>query len=361
MQYWLKQIKIVFLSTVVLLQLLTFVNPVVVQAADLANPIDTTTPAQGPAELPVYNAGVDKSIQDYLCTPSGTGTDLFDCIGRLYRFGISAGAIAIVFFLVYAGYIYITGGEASKTKAKQTLYSALTGIAIMLGSYVLLNFINPNLVQIKTIQPPIFKALNLPSCEDIGFVDKCIITTGGSSGQVYSPPGATGKGGCFNKEQGACNKQTLAACPGMAKNVELGLRICNQESGGGQYGIMSGTDRCKEETTGQVVSFSGGLWQINIENSASDFPECAGVLKHVSPGDHCSVHPPYKTIECTCRFGSGGRSAYDKCVAALKDPVKNTQQACHLFNTKSKGGTEPGIRGWQPWVTSYNKCKNSTQ
>ncbi len=134
-----------------------------------------------PTDLPVYNASVDKSIADYLCTPQGKGTDLFDCVDRLYRFGVSAGSIAIVFFIVYAGYLYITSGEAGKTSAKKTLLSAFTGLAIMLTSYVLLYFINPSLVVIKPIQPPIFTAGDLPSCEEVGFGEKCLIPGGTQS------------------------------------------------------------------------------------------------------------------------------------------------------------------------------------
>jgi hypothetical protein len=190
MKNWLQKFKIGFLSLIVFLQLFAFLSPVQVYAQALPDPIKTDTEAKTIEELPVYNAGVDKSIQDYLCTPQGNGTDLFDCIDRLYRFGISAGAIMVVFFIVYAGYMYITGGEASKTKAKQTLYSAFTGLAIMLGSFVLLNFINPNLTMIKPIQPPIFSALDLPSCEEIGFNERCIISTGSAAGQVSGGPGA---------------------------------------------------------------------------------------------------------------------------------------------------------------------------
>ncbi len=244
-------------------------------------------------------------------------------------------------------------------KGKSIFLSALTGMIVILSSFVLLRFINPELVKFKVIQPPIFLASGLPKCEDIGFSQNCVIGSGANTGQVFVG-GSSGQGGCINKEQGGCTSQTLNACPGMAKNVPLGLRICNQESSGGNYGIMSGTDTCTETSTGAVISFSGGLWQLNIENSAQDFPECAGVLKHVSPGNHCSVYPPYKPAgsQCRCQFGSGGRSAYDRCVAALKDPVKNTQNACRLFNTRSTAGTESRIRGWQPWITSYNKCKN---
>ncbi len=153
---------------------------------------DTTKPpVQKPTELPVYNAGVDRSIQDYLCTPSSPadGQDLQRCVNRLYRFGISAGALVVVFLIIYAGYIYITSDEAGKTKAKGYLKNSLTGMAIMLGSFVLLNFINPSLVAFKPIQPPIFSAAALPTCEELGFADNCLVASGGSSQGNYSGSG----------------------------------------------------------------------------------------------------------------------------------------------------------------------------
>lgn len=140
-------------------------------------------------DLPQYNQGVDQSIKEYLCTPSENpleqGTAVYDCIGRLYRFSLTAGAVVLVFFVVLAGYLYITGGETGKGKAKNILLSAVTGMGILLGSYALLNFINPQLVEIRTIQPPIFSAPNLPSCEAVGFGERCIT----SDGQVFKPGG----------------------------------------------------------------------------------------------------------------------------------------------------------------------------
>lgn len=184
-----KQIKILLLVTavaVLIAHLLIFASAITSHAQGIVNPIDTSKPLS--SVLPTYNAGVDESIRDYLCTPEGKGTDLFNCVNRLYRFGITAGAIAVVFFIVLAGYIYITGGEAQKSKAKSIIFSSLTGMGIILGSFVLLNFINPNLVVIKSIQPPIFSSSGLPKCEEIGFSANCIISTGPSSGQIVSGP-----------------------------------------------------------------------------------------------------------------------------------------------------------------------------
>jgi hypothetical protein len=165
-----------------LLALLLFGFANQARAQILPNPINTNTTA--PSELPQYNKGVDTSIRDYLCTPedSNLGGALYTCIGRLYRFGISFGSIALVFFIVLAGYMYLTGGETAKGKAKGILLSAFTGMGLLLSSYLLLHFINPDLTNFKSIQPPIFTAV-LPKCEDVGYGVNCILTTGG----VYTP------------------------------------------------------------------------------------------------------------------------------------------------------------------------------
>jgi hypothetical protein len=128
---------------------------------------------------PIYS-GVDDSLAAYLCVPSkdSVGTALYSCIGKMYRFGIAFGAIALVFFIVFAGYLYITGGETGKEKGKSVFLSALTGMAIILSSYVLLSFINPELTKIKVIQPPIFTAADLPKCVDVGLGENCVLPNG---------------------------------------------------------------------------------------------------------------------------------------------------------------------------------------
>lgn len=171
--------------------LLISLSPLLVQAQPQdPGPLQPSTDATA---LPVYNQGVDESIKEFLCTPSDNpleqGTALYDCIGKLYRFSLTAGAVVLVFFIVVAGYLYITGGETGKGKAKGIILSALTGMGILLGSFALLNFINPSLVEIRTIQPPIFESKDLPSCEAIGFGSRCITSTG----QVFSPTVISGQ------------------------------------------------------------------------------------------------------------------------------------------------------------------------
>ncbi len=145
--------------------------------------------------LPQYS-GVQESIQAYLCTPSESadGQDLVRCINRMYRFGITAGAIVLVLMIVVAGYIYITSGETGKTRAKSIVMNSLVGMGILIGSYALLYFINPNLTTFRPIQPPIFTADNLPSCADLGITqdNDCAITSDPAEAIDTSPSGGGG-------------------------------------------------------------------------------------------------------------------------------------------------------------------------
>lgn len=174
-------------------------SPMLVYAQPATSPATTKPVAQPPPELPVYNAGVDKSIRDYLCAPSeeADGLDLVRCINRLYKFGITAGALLLVFFIIYSGYLYMAGGQSGKEKAKGIIPNTLTGMAILLGSYVLLYFINPSLVAFKPIQPPIFSAEDLPSCEEVGFNNNCLISVNEAEttdGDAANATPTTGKG-----------------------------------------------------------------------------------------------------------------------------------------------------------------------
>jgi hypothetical protein len=171
---------------------LVVANPFLTYAQQTSN-----APVTNPKDaLPQYNSGVDQSIKDYLCTPSvpADGHDLERCINRLYRFSVSAGALVVIFFIVLAGYLYITGGESGKTKGKAMLLNSITGLGIILLSYVLLYFINPSLVVIKPIQPPIFNANDIPSCDDIGFEGDCDMH-GSETDNVTATANGTGKAG----------------------------------------------------------------------------------------------------------------------------------------------------------------------
>ena len=165
----------------------------------LASAQTPVQPTQSENQLQSYS-GVEATIEAYLCTPSENpdGFDLQRCINKLYRVGIAVGALVLVFLVVLAGYMYITGSEGGKKRAKELIVSALVGMAVLLSSFVILRFINPNLTTFRPIQPPIFTAADIPSCEAIGFEDDCKLP----SGEVVTSSSTTG------------TKGQRVACPG---------------------------------------------------------------------------------------------------------------------------------------------------
>ena len=312
-----KKIRLVFLSLIFVLQFSLFLTPNISQAQVIPDAIDTTKEAS--EELPVYNSGVDESIKEYLCTPEGKGTDLVDCVGKLYRFGITIGVIALIFFLVVAGYIYIVSGESGKTKAKQMLYSAFTGMAIILGSYTLLSFINPALVQVRTIQPPIFETVDMPSCEDIGFSTRCKISTGPSAGQVFG-----GSGGAIGSNSG-CRQCTsglgsIAYLEGtcLKADAEVGSFVAAGESTCGKNILNTTTGACADGNPAMI-----GMFQVNITVHKLD----GGKLDCPSAFSGGGFTAKNKS----CRVRADKKDLYNQCKAYASDPANSVKKSCEII------------------------------
>ena len=74
-------------------------------------------------------------------------------IGALYKFSLGAGAIVAAFMITVGGFQYVTAGAIPKnlTAAKQRITNALVGLLLLIGSYVVLYSLNPDLVAMKSI------------------------------------------------------------------------------------------------------------------------------------------------------------------------------------------------------------------
>jgi hypothetical protein len=131
-------------------------------------------------------AGVSAQIEKYLCSPNpvpasqtdltnGIGTRLQDggyqkdaaannnnsgvlyqCINQMYKFAIVVASVMSVFFLVIAGYVYMSaeGNSESVEKAKSIMTSTIASLVILFAGFILLKAINPDLIQFHSIQPP---------------------------------------------------------------------------------------------------------------------------------------------------------------------------------------------------------------
>ena len=311
--------------------------------------LDETKSGSTVEGLPTYS-GVDASIEKYLCAPSDSnmGASLTTCITKAYRFGISFGAIALVFFVVMAGYFYLVGGEAGKQKGKSIFLSALTGMAIILSSYILLGFINPDLLKIRPIQSPIFNTGNLPLCEEIGFQANCI-TKGGQVNIVSNASGVSYGGR-------TCSPITNNASPASVDNLsktcfgKMGGEVAKQasivasrESGGnpslpvsaGSCGAGKRPARC---SGGEIPVW--GLYQINL-------------TVHKVGGLDC---PSAFTGEWTCSKSCTVKNTdlYNRCVAAAKNAENNISAACEISNGCVKRGS-PRFCAWGNRANEHGK------
>jgi len=133
------------------------------------------TPTLGNATVSNVNSSVPGVNSTATVTNNPASNDLANCINKGYKFALAFGAVAAVFFVVLAGYMYMVGGEKGKTEAKSIIVAVLVGFLIMLSSYVLLKQINPTLTAFRTIQPPqLMGNYAKLSCDQVNIGKDCV-------------------------------------------------------------------------------------------------------------------------------------------------------------------------------------------
>ncbi len=231
------------------------------------------------------------------------------------------GGVFAVAVVVYGGILYMTtiGNPSGQSEAKEWLMAALWGILLLGGAYMVLNIINPQLVN-----------LNLPGLNGTGqAVNQVNVPSSGSGGAGSGAGGGT----CHAPAAGPCTVSALeSTCLG--NNPQAASEICNAESSGQ---AAAGGDK---STTGQPVSI--GLFQINL--TANNVPH-SGPDANISctkAFDH-SWHAPGKCGKDGCGPSTiVNQELYNECAAAAQNVATNIQMACQL----SHGGTN-----WNAWST----------
>jgi len=98
-------------------------------------------------------------LSEVTCPPDGQGgyTCSIPWIGEyingIYKYGINIAGILAALVLMGGGLLWlISGGDASKiTQAKDMIIGSITGLIILMSSYIILTQINPDLVKMKSI------------------------------------------------------------------------------------------------------------------------------------------------------------------------------------------------------------------
>jgi D-alanyl-D-alanine dipeptidase len=93
-------------------------------------------------------------------------------LSGIYEYGLSIAGILAAIILMAGGVLWlISGGDASKiTQAKELIIGSITGLIILMSSYIILIQVNPDLVKMKSLT--------------IGYIEKMIFVENGSDSET---------------------------------------------------------------------------------------------------------------------------------------------------------------------------------
>ena len=90
-------------------------------------------------------------------TPTAQGCNPTSYINNFYTFTLLIGGLVAFGAIVFGGVKYMTsaGNPSSQSEGKAWIESALLGLLLLAGAYLILNTVNPNLTQLNlpTLQP----------------------------------------------------------------------------------------------------------------------------------------------------------------------------------------------------------------
>ncbi len=139
--------KKIFIYSLITLLLI----PLTIKTADARN--DTYTLLE---PLPCIDG--TESEKSASCAKNNTVTDmpLEDYIGYVFKFAIALAAFLAVIMIIWGGFEYMTTEAITgKSDARKRIQDALTGLLMVLASYLILRTIDPRLVEINTSIPKI--------------------------------------------------------------------------------------------------------------------------------------------------------------------------------------------------------------
>jgi len=118
--------------------------------------INGSLPAQGLISIPVPNVNFTdilfkSTVADEKTTNTYNIPWLAQYISGVYKYAVGIGGILAAVMMMIGGIQYLTaGGDAGRVaKGKEKISDAILGLFLVLGTYMILNTINPNLVSMQ--------------------------------------------------------------------------------------------------------------------------------------------------------------------------------------------------------------------
>jgi len=202
------------------------------------------------------------------------GGEISGSINNFYKTSIVLGGIAAVLVIIGGGIMYsVSGAIDKKNKGKEIIMSAIWGLVLLLGAYVVLNTINPELTSLEDpagvegIQSFSEGDLNMTgfSCAENPGVEKC---EEGENPERNNDGSIT----CCVESNQVCNSEILRNCPVSGQEFVVG----ESENNNGPY--------CVDDETGELVE--------NVE--AKCFSQ--GAYYTYDCGEEISTEDGYKAV-----------------------------------------------------------------
>ncbi len=178
------------------------------------------------------------------CGYTVTERTIGEYIQAIYNYAIGIVGILAAVVLMWGGVVWLTsGGSAERVKsAKSWIGAALSGLVLVLTSYLILNTINPDLVNFKPLKMADVKKDGLEdiSCKNYSTESICISAVG-----------------CKWKD-GKCILNTGYAKCGLTAVEKVGIARCCKKNGEFKYALVPLNNYC--------IDVCGSGW-INVDGS----------------------------------------------------------------------------------------------
>lgn len=149
-------------------------------------------------------------------------------VGQVYQFALLIGGLMAFGAIVYGGikYTVSAGNPSGKSDGREWIYGALWGLLLLLGSYLILHTINPNLTNLnlptltKLQPPPATPAGSLPG--------KCQSDSCGTGYICFGSTIPPGPGNSLATDIHSCSKISPPppTQPGSCHMTSAGIEVC---------------------------------------------------------------------------------------------------------------------------------------
>ncbi|MDE2001619.1 MAG: hypothetical protein KGI60_03605 [Patescibacteria group bacterium] len=226
-----------------------------------SSPINTTSAATNQG-VRAYHMAIPIPCQAFpgsSCPSLDTNPTLASYIIRLYQFGLMIVGLFAFASIIYGAlkYILSAGSMADQGDAKDQITQAIVGLLLLLGAFVLLYTINPNLVN---IQNPALEPLNLSALPSAG------MPTGAGTPQVAGSGSGSGDPLCK-----------------LAVNASIGIGI----SANTQYGSQQAAQTTLGSTTQNAIS--GAINALSGQHTGSTCISCVANAQKVNGVCQCDT------------------------------------------------------------------------